>query len=217
MTLVAFERRLPKVFVIGLTRTGTTSVSRALEVLGLSSAHWRNQYTGMLLDWEDFFFFDACADITVSALFEPLLRAFDGARFILTERDGEPWVKSVSWHYDAATPQQLRYRLRRWPVLTHNGTGPEFETTALFQLAHGTLYTAHDTWEAAYAAHHKRVMSAFEAMPERLLRIDLANEPQPWRALCRFLDRPEPSRDFPNVSWTRQAATRAPGTPLKPL
>src|SRR5687768_14786510 len=117
---VPFDRRRPKVFVIGLARTGTTSVCRALETLGFNTAHWRNHFTGALLDWEDFSFFDACADVTVCALFEPLFHAFDDARFILTERAMEPWIRSISWHYNAASPQELRERLRRWPVLSHN-------------------------------------------------------------------------------------------------
>ena len=93
-----------KVFGIGLGRTGTTSLHHALLHLGYSSAHWQNRSTRLLLDYEDYYAFDAATDITVSANFEALFFAFSRAKFIYTIRSLYSWVKSVSAHYEAETP-----------------------------------------------------------------------------------------------------------------
>lgn len=83
------DREAGKVFVIGLSRTGTSSMHRALEACGLRSVHWVNRLTGALPDTFDHHLFDAFSDINISASFESLHARFPSARFILTQRPRE--------------------------------------------------------------------------------------------------------------------------------
>jgi hypothetical protein len=65
-----------KVFGIGLSKTGTTSLSAALAILGYRSKHFPKD--------EDFARYDAFSDITVAMKFKTLDRFFPGSQFIYT-------------------------------------------------------------------------------------------------------------------------------------
>lgn len=87
-----------KVIGIGLPRTGTCSLSKALTILGYSVQHfplnikskWREYLTKR----------DAIVDITMLG-FRPkeLFEKFPEAIFIYTKRDNESWVKSMKQLY----------------------------------------------------------------------------------------------------------------------
>jgi hypothetical protein len=101
----------PKLFVIGLSKTGTTSVHLALEQLGLRSFHWggRNAYHAVLQAQRDGDRlaaplnerYEAFSDIeTLSVRFDLLDLQYPGSRFILTVRDVDDWLASWSRHVD---------------------------------------------------------------------------------------------------------------------
>lgn len=179
----------PKVFGIGLSRTGTSSLNQALQRLGLHSVHWLNPLTRDLLDRDDFFLFDAFTDICVSEQFEWLYHAFPNARFILTLRDVASWSRSVASHYrinrGVNVPSELsnqshccRFRRRAGDIEMN-------------------LYGGFQSWEAAHEAYHQRVESFFRDKPsDRLLRLDIIGGAG-WEELCAFLDRPRPDQAFP--------------------
>ena len=75
-----------KVFGIGLSKTGTTSLSAALAILGYRSKHFPKD--------EDFARYDAFSDITVAMKFKTLDRFFPGSQFIYTVRDEPAWLAS---------------------------------------------------------------------------------------------------------------------------
>ena len=80
--------RTPKVFVVGLPRTGTTSICVALLELGFKVAH--TAYEPAVFDAAD-----AVADTPVFSRYRQLDEEFPGARFICLERNLDAWLPSV--------------------------------------------------------------------------------------------------------------------------
>ncbi len=181
-----------KVFVIGLSRTGTSSVDAALRQCGLRSLHWVQKLTGTLPDDVDLQLFDAFSDINISADFEALAAAHPDARFIWTQRPIEHWLPSIEDHYlnysGVSRPAQLLS-----PSYAGNYAGRAGQI-------HGSLYAHHETWAHAYQAHEERVETFFGAeRPERLLRIDVTSGTG-WGPLVEFLGVPQPDKPFPHIN-----------------
>ncbi|MBV8976737.1 MAG: hypothetical protein JO261_12650 [Alphaproteobacteria bacterium] len=182
-----------KVFGIGLSRTGTTSLSDALEILGFDSAHWVNPLTYQLLSDTDFFLFGAATDCCVSPEFEKLHYQYPNARFVLTRRPLESWLASFARHHEK-----------------HSGTGVLEGLRALFDgpdnpfmfhhaaLEYG-LYLNAPSLAEAWRQFEARVRHFFADKPGKLLELDVFAG-QGWNELCGFLGRPVPSKAFPRLN-----------------
>ena len=181
-----------KVFVIGLSRTGTTSVHQALVELGFEGIHWVNPLTGRLPGDVDLQIFDAFSDINISARFETLAERYPAARFVWTQRPLESWVRSVSTHYEQRNGVRSPGELGDWQHAGHfEGQSGEI---------HESLYTSHPSWGDAYTAFSSRVERYFGAVShDRLLRLSVTDG-EGWDPLCRFLGRPIPERAFPHAN-----------------
>jgi hypothetical protein len=94
-----------KVFGIGLSKTGTTSLSAALAILGYRSKHFPKD--------EDFAHYDAFSDITVAMKFKTLDRFFPGSQFIYTVRDEPSWLASCARHFRQAHEKERQRDIRR--------------------------------------------------------------------------------------------------------
>jgi len=181
-----------KVFVIGLSRTGTTSVHQALVELGYEGIHWVNPLTGRLPGEVDLQLFDAFSDINISAWFETLAERYPAARFVWTQRSPESWVRSVSTHYEERNgvrhPGELRNRQHAGHFEGQSGQ------------IHESLYASHSSWADAHTAFSSRVERYFDAVSdERLLRLSVADG-EGWEPLCHFLGRPVPDSGFPHAN-----------------
>lgn len=191
-----------KVFCIGLSKTGTSSIAEALTRLGYDTGHWSHPLTHQLIGDFEVHLLGAVADITVACRFEQLYYQYPNARFILTERPLADWRASYLDHYGremwAPTMAAIKERGRAL-----DDFGYLFDSLA----AHYGLVLHHDDPVAAYAAHQRRVGQFFaDKEPGKLLRFDVFSG-DGWPELCRFLDRPEPAAAFP---WANRARVRAP-------
>jgi hypothetical protein len=184
------DRSAEKIFVIGLSRTGTSSVHDALGVLGYRSLHWTNQLTGTFPDELDFDLFDAFGDINISADFESLHARYPAARFIWTQRPVDSWIRSVSAHYENFVGiSDLKELASSAYAQGFGGRVGEI---------HGSLYSNHDSWASAHAAHTQRVRSYFaDTVPKTLLEFSLMTG-DGWEHLCRFLNCSQPDQPFPH-------------------
>lgn len=93
-----------KVLVLGLSRTGTKSLSCALNQLGIQCKHYpydartqrelasRNARLSILEQYQ------AIVDISVVPGYPALDRAYPGSKFILTVRDMDSWLVSLKRH-----------------------------------------------------------------------------------------------------------------------
>lgn len=186
------DRTEEKVFVIGLSKTGTTSVHAALKLLGYPTAHWRNPVSFALLGDEDWALFDAFADIPIAARFEELDAQFPNAKFIYTTRPVSSWVNSIRRHYDQGLGIEHPTELK--------ASGPASRFGGQAGAIEASLYAAHETWEAAQVFHHQRVISHFaQRGASKCLHFSLFDG-DGWPELCAFLGKPMPSRPFPHAN-----------------
>ena len=171
----------PKIFGIGLSKTGTTSLTTALEMLGYSAAHFQNQFTEAVLSDEDFPLFDAAIDSPVAVQFERLHDLFPNARFIYTHRPFDSWIGSFTQHFEqkhgSADFAVLRAQME---------AGQAFFCGAEFAQVTASLYLDHGDAQTAYHDFESRVERFFADKPGKLLVHDLSRG-DGWPELCAFL------------------------------
>lgn len=173
----------PRVFGIGLNKTGTISLHHALEQLGFRSLHWggpdvrravevsADAGRPLLTGIDDH---DAFSDIlALSERFDVLDRQYPGSRFILTTRPVDDWVES-----------------RRRHVLRNRERAERGEYAGTF------LEIEPDRWRAEFAAHHDRVSAHFAGRTD-LLTFRIA-EGDGYERLCPFLGLAVPDEPFPH-------------------
>lgn len=169
-----------KVFCIGLYKTGTMSIGRALIQLGYNVCPARvvREKRDVLAEnaptWE---VFQAVQEISREygafrnnpwhRIYQECAFAYPGAKFILTVRKKETWLPSVLAHFS----QEGR-----------------------------TLKSPMEYLDI-YSAHERNVREYFASRPDRLLVLDIAQAD--WRTLCGFLNRRVPLlRSFPHRNQT---------------
>ncbi len=183
------DHAAPKIFGIGLSKTGTNSLDRALRSLGIRSIHWSNPYTDALISDEDLFLFEGFSDVVIAFQFERLYALFPNARFIYTTRRLDSWCRSVAGHY-------RRFHGVESPVdLRAEGFRQRYDGAA--GRAEMGVFGDHDSWEGAYRHFDRRVRSFFaDKPPEKMLEISIC-EGEGWERLCPFLGQPVPAMPFP--------------------
>jgi Sulfotransferase domain len=166
--------RTQKIFGIGLSRTGTTSLHAALERLGFRSCHYPP--LDRLLEIVESC--DAVDDTSVACSFRELDALYPGSRFILTVRDIQSWLASTE-RFFAKDPhpveswrQEVRLRI------------------------YGVLRWDREAFEAAYHRHFETVLAHFRNRRSALLIMDIAAG-DGWDVLCPFLNVPTPDEVFP--------------------
>ena len=187
---------MEKVFGIGLSKTGTTSLHAALERLGLRAVH--NPESMLSIERGELTFsaalaeqYDALSDLPIAAYYRELDRAYPDARFILTTRDERAWLASCANHFD---PSAFR---------------PNAVVRKLVERVYGTPVFDPERFRAARLRHDAEARAYFAGRPDKLLVIDLG-QPEKWPPLCAFLGLPIPNAPYPHEN----RATRLP-LPLK--
>lgn len=199
----------PRLFGIGLSRTGTSSLHEALGLLGIRSGHYRPDdgvaaylqggASFRLAEWLDY---EAVCDVPVCALYPELDAACPGSRFILTTRPLESWLASCRRHW---ARQEVFHTLHRPPAKS--------DLWSQWQaLSRQRVYGRQDFDEAAFAAvfsaHHEAVLRYFAGRGQDLLVLDLS-QPLEWEALCAFLGKAIPPTPFPWANRHIHAAKHA--------
>jgi hypothetical protein len=189
-----FKNKTSKIFGIGLSRTGTKSLTLALNMLGFKVAHYPDdeitlkelmagKYNFSLL--KDF---DGITDITVAPYYAQLDKLFPDSKFILTIRDKESWLRSVEAHFGK-------------PVF--EGTPSNENTMRLRRLLRVATYGSYsfneERFSYIYDLHYKNVNEYFKWRPESLLIINIF-EGEGWDKLCPFLKEPILDKPFPLMS-----------------
>ena len=177
----------PKIFGLGLSRTGTTSLHAALVLLGKASCHYpavaaRHWLAGQY-ESDPLSEVEACVDLPTPVFFRELDRAYPGSRFILTVRDEGQWLESVGRFLGGTAPSGPRTILRDMiRVATYGMAGFHAER-----------------FREVFRQHRRAVEDYFADRPETLLVMDISAG-DGWEALCRFLGIGEqPCRPFPRL------------------
>jgi hypothetical protein len=163
-----------KVFGIGLSRTGTTSLTQALEILGYKSKHFPTS-------WEDAERYDALTDTPVANSYKELDAKYPSSRFILTVREMNSWLESCRRYFAS-------YSVAHMP-----------EVLQLRMDLYGTTEFDKEKFEKAYFRHLNDVESYFRGREENLLTLDVCGGDK-WEKLCEFLNKPIPCAPFPHLN-----------------
>lgn len=182
-----------RIFGIGLSKTGTTSLTRALEILGYRTNHFpysavRFEQGNLRLDLDRLRQWDAATDSPVALFFRSLEESFPNAKFILTERNIDSWIASCRhnhvWPGDYVSNKGIRLfpHIRKILRLHHN--------------VYGTERFQEDIFRKAYLDHRQSVIEHFRQKERELLVIDICAG-EGWEPLCEFLGVPVPDVPFP--------------------
>lgn len=189
----------PKVFCIGLSKTGTASLTNALRLLGYRAIHWNDNITGELICDDHFPYFDAFSDTPISFRFEEIYSAYPDAKFIYTTRDISSWCRSIQNHYSANHDVQNLDDMRNFVSDPQNCLRGE-----LFARIHENLYCRFDDYDQAYMSFDQRVRGFFSGdRNAKLLELSITSG-DGWSKLCDFLQRPVPDEPFP---WSNKTST----------
>lgn len=177
-----FKRRHKKVFVIGFHKTGTTSLGKALQILGY-------KVCGSLKEGYDYkhhnnpreyifniarnqtLKFEAFQDTPWFLFYKELFELYPDALYILTIRPEEKWLSSVQKHFGKKNFyfHDLIYETRD-------------------SLANGDYY------KKVYNEHNRNVIEFFQGQENfKILNIENLE----WKELGTFLQIPTPNSKFP--------------------
>lgn len=178
--LLALAEARPKVFGVGLSRTGTSTLGEALTAMGYNNVHNDRTMIPFLTGEENYNYsryadIDAVEDLPSALYYERLASAYPSSKFVLTVRDENVWFSSI---------QKYLAQLKRF----HGGYFP-YRVSALLQRAYGSVEPVEDLWKKHFREHNAHVVSTIPA--DRLLVLDIAEGGQGYEKLCAFLDHHE--------------------------
>jgi hypothetical protein len=180
--LVLFEQPRPaaKVFGVGLSKTGTVSLTAALQRLGYRVKH----YPPLLGVIEAAERYDAVTDSPVALYVEVLDRLYPDARFVLTVRDEAGWLDSCRRHWAGRKPRAADWRWNRRAV-------------------YGIESFDAEVFRRVYRAHVERVQAYFAGRAGKLLVLDVCGG-EGYEELCPFLGLPVLNEAFPRRNVGRR-------------
>lgn len=166
-----------KIFCIGLSRTGTRSLTTALQKLGYKAIHYPRLRDVLRLSEE----YDAMADTPICLNFKILEKMYPDAKFILTTRDPDDWLRSCVTFFSK----------ERSPKLTKQQ-----------EIIRGTLYGEdyydEDSYRKGYDEYHKDVMRYFSGKMHKLLIMNIVNKGEGYDKICPFLGKEILNEEFPH-------------------
>jgi hypothetical protein len=182
------------VFGIGLSRTGTTSLTRALETLGYRAKHFPHIEHDILQGnylLPSAAVYEALTDLPIVPIFAQLADAHPESRFVLTVRDVSEWLDACERYFD-------------WQDRCI--TNPRVQRSLTFHrlYAYGCRKYHRERWRYVYETHLRNVTTFFRACPRRLLVMNIPGG-DGWGSLCAFLGRGVPSLAFPRENTFEMA------------
>lgn len=182
-----FGKKHSKIFGLGLSRTGTTSLHAALVLLGKSSIHYPSEAARHWLagDFSNDYLadFEACLDLPTPVYFRELDNAYPGSLFILTVRNEKEWLESVEKFLKSTTPPNKKTHFRDMIRLT----------------VYGTFYFHKERFRRVFNEHNDAVKKYFLNRPDKLMVMDITSGDE-WSKLTAFLGINKiPEISFPNL------------------
>jgi hypothetical protein len=179
----------PKVFVIGFSKTGTTSFGDALAHIGYKRLGWKDIRSRHMVhsyvngEYEPLIqqtrFYDAFEDLPWPHLYREMATMYPDSKFILSLRkDDATWLKSMRRHVGRG--QWIGYSYF-YGAVTFDGN--------------------EETIRQSYTNHTARARDFFADMPERYLELTVDDGDANWPLLCDFVGCPGgvvPKTPFPS-------------------
>lgn len=218
---------------LGFSRTGTSSMQHALQILGIPCYHafelydhvehcpsWNEAIDAKFFqrgkkytreDWDALLCdYGAVTDVPAIAFSEDLIAAYPEAKVILIERDIDKWYASfdenvIKHLYDFAS--NLVAKLDVWflgpPVSVHHGWAKGW-------MGATTVEEMRAKAKPFYRQHYEHVR---QSTPKaHLLEYELGTG---WEPLCTFLGKPIPDVPFPRVNESKAMEEKIAGVVAK--
>ena len=179
----------PQVFGIGLARTGTKSLSAALNALGWHCVHQPNVRAmlqgGRVEVTQALCGYDAATDSSVAVRWRLLADLFPQSVFILTVRNRDAWLRSCAKKFrplgeDGDNSNTTKKKTKDF----------DQDVLRLRQELYGAGKFDRDIWLRAAERHMQEVVAFFHRRGDRhrrLLIIDVTSGVEGWAELCKFL------------------------------
>lgn len=170
-----------KILVVGLSKTGTTSLHDAFEILGIKSIHYPQPYylLGQTLEFKWHWKFErvqAYSDIPVVAFLDELIKQYPSSYIIHTTREKASWLRSCEKHFSM-------------PAINPVGE-------ALRVKVYGSPIFDEELFSEKYDRHELLIAEKFKNHPD-FIEIKLAQEDK-WKGLCELLNVPIPDISYPH-------------------
>ncbi|UCF49031.1 MAG: hypothetical protein JSU91_04595 [Thermoplasmatales archaeon] len=173
------KKNYPKVFCIGYPKTGTTSLYKALNILGYRAVRIFDTKTWHKKDLRKYIShikkskYDAFVDFPISdnILYQDIDKEIPNSKFILTIRDKKSLETSYKNFYKEA---------------------PFYEK--ILKDLEGKLLNLNK--------RNEEILKYFKNKPSQLLVMNIING-DGWDMLCKFLDKPIPKKKFPHKNIGR--------------
>jgi hypothetical protein len=215
-----------KVIGAGMSRTGTNTLKKALEILLQAEVYHADVWLGKLdhIDrWKDYFAarienkkidfnwnemygsYEAATDQPTALLWKELMEEYPNAKVILTIRDEESWFQSycnscnkskILAKSDQTFYNRMGEATMRFHAFWMNSIEPSY-----FEPFMGDNDMCHykDMFMTRYKKHNEEVIQGVPK--EKLLVMNIADgQNNSWEELCTFLNLPIPSVPFPHTN-----------------
>ena len=176
---------MSKTFVIGLPRSGTTSVCAAALDLGLRTAH--TAYTKACFERAELI-----ADTPCFSHYSELAERFPEAKFVLLQRQPERWLESI---------QRLLQRMSTNLLSDTGGFSPLLKASyhRVFSPLNEQSLIDGKHLEYCYKRHQQQVSTYFAQQAHRLLTIDIS-ESHSFQQFCQFVGANSTSKQFAHLN-----------------
>ena len=174
-----------KIIGVGLSKTGTTSLDAAFQILGYNSLHWGPRATELVVEksWTDIHAgyipkYNAFSDYPWNFLYRMFDNCYD-CKFILTYRKSVySWYESIKNHINSVG----HFNVGR---LMHHFEDPERDRQKMLNF---------------YWLHNARVRQYFDIYDrnhDRFIEVCF-EDGDGWEKICKFLNKPIPDLPFPH-------------------
>lgn len=153
-----------KVFCIGLGRTGTRSLTRAIQMLGYNTV--KNPRDLNILQY-----FDASSDVLIAANYQQLDVLYPNSKYIITVRDIPSWLGSWERHNDRSL-SRFNNELPQWVK--------DFRV-----MLYGQWEFDRTVWQAKYNQHYNSARNYFSGNSNFI--VFNIFEDDRWQKLTQFL------------------------------
>jgi hypothetical protein len=200
-----------KVIGAGLGRTGTESLKKALEQLGLGKCYhmfellqnpehlpeWEKLRRGETPNYEILFRdFQACTDFPAAIYYREFMQQYPDAKVVLTVRDADKWYDSASKTIFREIPGIFFGLSRLFGLFSK--TARSFPT--VFNFARNLVEEGFFEGRAHDREHTKSIFNAWNEEVKRTVPADrllVFEVKDGWEPLCQFLGVPVPRTPFP--------------------
>ncbi|WP_319577407.1 sulfotransferase [uncultured Desulfobacter sp.] len=203
-----------KILCAGLSKTGTTSLSIALNHLGYKGIHFdvvrlrnavltSNKHTeGSFRVYDDI---DYVSDLPASYFYKELSQEYPNAKIILTVRDEDSWWESMKRHIEINSVYKKGARVIGFLLDSaqfHNNifVRKYYEGLVMQEirtLTYGSYKAKEWSYRKKYREHNRSVIDYYG---EKNILIMNINSGDGWDALCDYLGRHIPNIDFPHAN-----------------